>query len=67
MTRLLDKKKEASFYKKTVLILTHDLQPIIDFIRTNHFLPAGYTANAMFLTNDQSLKYKGQVKDCQIP
>lgn len=63
MTRLLDKKKEASFYKKTVLILTHDIQPIIDFIRTNHFLPAGYTANATFLTNDHGVIQEKEIEE----
>jgi ABC-type Mn2+/Zn2+ transport system ATPase subunit len=38
-----------SLYKKTIMMLTHDFQPVIDFIVNNK--PSGGTAKAWFLSN----------------
>ncbi len=50
--RLFDKNKE-SFYKKTVLMLTHDFEPIIDFIINNK--PTGGSVNANFIKNSNGI------------
>lgn len=51
--RLFDNKKN-SFRDKTVLMLTHDLQPIIDYIHGSFFKRFGLTTpvNAMWLQNE---------------
>lgn len=51
--RLFDNKK-VSFRDKTVLMLTHDLQPIIDYIHGSFFKRFGLTTpvNAMWLQNE---------------
>lgn len=54
MKRMFDSKK-PSFRGKTLLFLTHDLEPIIDFIHTNRFGEYGINAKAMFLTNEDGI------------
>mgnify|MGYP001625375663 CR=1 FL=1 len=51
--RLFDNKKN-SFRDKTVLMLTHDLQPIIDYIHGSFFKRFGLTTpvNAMWIQNE---------------
>ena len=46
----LNHPSKKSLYKKTVLMLTHDFQPVIDFIV--NLKPNGGSANAAFLRND---------------
>ena len=58
--RLFDNKQEISFREKTVLMLTHDLQPVIDYIHGGFFKRYG-------MTTDVSAKYivneKGSIKE----
>lgn len=50
--RLFDNKKD-SLKNKTVLMLTHDTQPLIDFVKVNFFKRHGLTTNVhvMFIEN----------------
>ncbi|MCF8019734.1 MAG: hypothetical protein K9L62_10020, partial [Vallitaleaceae bacterium] len=50
--RLFDKVK-PSFYRKSVLMLTHDFEPVIDFIVNNK--PTGGFVNANFLKNGNGI------------
>lgn len=50
--RLFDKVK-PSFYRKSVLMLTHDFEPVIDFIVNNK--PTGGFVNANFLKNNNGV------------
>ena len=54
--RLFDKKK-PSFRDKTVLMLTHDMQPIIDFVHGNFFQKFGLTTkvNAFLIQNNEGI------------
>jgi len=45
----MNQAKKKSFHKKTVLMLTHDFQPVIDFVVNNK--PNGETISAFFLKN----------------
>jgi ABC-type dipeptide/oligopeptide/nickel transport system ATPase component len=49
----LNKPTQKSFYKQTVLMLTHDFQPVIDFIVNNK--PNGGSSNAFFLKNKDGI------------
>lgn len=56
--RLFSAREDISFRNKTVLLLTHDSQPLLDYVRSN--LRAGYSIdtpiNASFLKNcDETL------------
>jgi energy-coupling factor transporter ATP-binding protein EcfA2 len=55
----LNHKTKKSLYKKTALMLTHDFQPVIDFIVNNK--PNGGSANAAFLRNEN-----GEIKETVI-
>jgi|688.fasta_scaffold73481_2 hypothetical protein len=46
----LNDPKRESLYKKTVLMLTHDFQPVIDFVVNSK--PTGGSTHAAFLRND---------------
>jgi len=52
VNRLFSSKRD-SFYGKTVLMLTHDLQPIIDFIKVNK--PTGASVSAYYLQNESGV------------
>lgn len=45
----INKSKKKSFYKKSVLMLTHDLQPVIDFVINNK--PSGDFVTSFFMQN----------------
>jgi ABC-type Mn2+/Zn2+ transport system ATPase subunit len=45
----LNDRNQKSLYKKTIMMLTHDFQPIIDFIVNNK--PSGGNVKAWFLSN----------------
>lgn len=45
----LNGQNQKSFYNKTVLMLTHDIQPIIDFIKNNK--PTGSYVKSFFMKN----------------
>ena len=53
--RLFDNQQEVTFRDKTVLLLTHDLQPIIDYIHGSFFKRYGLTTSvsAEYLENDK--------------
>ena len=53
--RMFDNKKEVTFREKTVLMLTHDLQPIIDYIHSGFFNRYGLktSVSAEYLENDK--------------
>lgn len=52
-------KSKRSFYKKTVLMLTHDFQPIIDFIIINK--PLGEFVKARFLRNNNGILFERNI------
>ena len=56
--------KRVSFNKKTVLMLTHDLQPIIDFVKVNK--PDGTSVSAYFLQNDSGVLSEKEISDADI-
>lgn len=63
--RLFDNKKD-SLSKRTVLMFTHDFQPIIDYLYNEIFIAYGIqtNVNAAFLTNEESiLKEQNIVKN----
>lgn len=50
--RLFEPKKSiTSFYGNTVLMLTHDLQPIIDYVKGDFLKQIGLAVNAEYLQN----------------
>lgn len=53
--RMFDNRQEVSFRDKTVLMLTHDLQPVIDYIHNRLFKKYGLTTKvgAEYLENDK--------------
>jgi ABC-type dipeptide/oligopeptide/nickel transport system ATPase subunit len=60
----LNNPSKKSLYKKTALMLTHDFQPVIDFIINSK--PHGGSANAAFLRNDGGEVIQTDIKDCDI-
>lgn len=60
--RLFDNKKE-SFKEKTVLLLTHDMQPLIDFVLLGMFGRFGLTTsvNAQYLYNKMGVIEEKQI------
>lgn len=63
MNRLFSSKRD-SFYGKTVLMLTHDLQPIIDFIKVNK--PTGASVSAYYLQNKSGVISEQEISDSDI-
>jgi ABC-type Mn2+/Zn2+ transport system ATPase subunit len=53
INRLFSNGQQDSFYKKTVLMLTHDFEPVIDFVINKK--PTGGYVNAMFIKNNNGL------------
>lgn len=53
--RMFDNQQEVTFRDKTVLMLTHDLQPVIDYIHGGFFKRYGLTTriSAEYLENDK--------------
>ena len=53
--RMFDNRQEVTFRDRTVLMLTHDLQPIIDYIHGGFFKRYGLTTSvsAEYLENDE--------------
>ena len=54
----------VSFRNKTVLMLTHDLQPIIDFIKVNK--PKGVSISAHYLQNKSGVISEQKISDVDI-
>lgn len=61
--RMFDNKQEVTFRDKTVLMLTHDMQPIIDYIHGDYFKVYGLTTkvSAEYLENTN-----GQIESKKI-
>jgi ABC-type dipeptide/oligopeptide/nickel transport system ATPase subunit len=53
-----------SFYKKTVLMLTHDFQPVIDFVVNNK--PNGENVSAYFLKNTEGVLSEIEITETDI-
>lgn len=53
INRLFANGQQDSFYKKTVLMLTHDFEPVIDFVINKK--PTGGYVNAKFIKNNNGL------------
>lgn len=56
--------KRRSFYKKTVLMLTHDLQPIIDYVINEK--PTGEYVSAHFLQNKAGVISELEISEADI-
>ena len=56
--------KKKSFYKKTVLMLTHDFQPIIDLVINNK--PSGEFISAHFLRNNLGVTSEQEISEKDI-
>ncbi len=63
ISRLFSSKRD-SFNEKTVLMLTHDMQPLIDFIKIHK--PAGTSVSAYFLQNDSGVLSEQEISDADI-
>jgi len=55
---------KKSLYRKTVLMLTHDFQPVIDFV-VNH-KPNGGSASAFFLRNQTGIVSETEIEGTDI-
>jgi energy-coupling factor transporter ATP-binding protein EcfA2 len=62
--RLFNKSSKKSFYGKTVLMLTHELQPIIDFIINNK--PNREFVSAHFLRNNAGVISQQEISETDI-
>lgn len=56
--------KKKSFYKKTVLMLTHDLQPVIDYVINDK--PTGEYVSAYFLQNKNGVISEQEITESDI-
>lgn len=65
--RLFDNQK-VSFRDKTVLMLTHDMQPIIDYVHGKFFARYGLTTrvSAVLIQNDNGLIQEQEIKDSDL-
>lgn len=57
---------EVSFRNKTVLLLTHDLQPVIDFVHVGLFKKDNITVVASYLKNDNGRIIELDINDCDL-
>jgi ABC-type dipeptide/oligopeptide/nickel transport system ATPase subunit len=57
-------KTKKTLYKKTALLLTHDFQPVIDFIINSK--PHGGSTNAAFLKNEGGLVTETAIQEADI-
>ena len=66
--RMFDNQQEVTFRDKTVLMLTHDLQPIIDYIHGGFFKRYGLTTNvsAEYLENDRGEIVSRRIVDSDL-
>lgn len=65
--RLFDNQK-PSFRDKTVLMLTHDMQPIIDYVHGKFFVRYGLTTkvSAVLIQNDNGLIQEQEIMDSDL-
>lgn len=63
--RMFDNKKEITFRDKTVLMLTHDLQPVIDYIHGSFFKTYGLTTpvRAYYISNEDGIIKEQAIED----
>ena len=66
--RMFDNRKDVSFRDKTVLMLTHDLQPVIDYIHGGFFTRYGLTTKvtAEYLENDKGKMVSQPITDTDL-
>lgn len=66
--RMFDNQQEVSFRDKTVLMLTHDLQPVIDYIHGGFFKRYGLTTKvtAEYLENDKGKIVSQPITDTDL-
>lgn len=62
--RLFDNQKEVSFRGRTVIMLTHELQPVIDYVYNDFFSRWGLVTpvNTMYLQNEDGKLYEWKIK-----
>ena len=58
------KNKKRSFYRKTVLMLTHDLEPVIDYVINEK--PTGAYVSACFLQNKGGVLSEVEISESDI-
>jgi len=63
ISRLFSSRK-PSFYRKTVLMLTHDLQPIIDYVINEK--PTGQNVSAYFMQNKAGVISELEISEADI-
>ena len=56
--------KRSSFYRKTVLMLTHDLQPVIDYVINDK--PTGKYMSAYFFQNKEGVITEQEISESDI-
>ena len=66
--RMFDNRQEVSFRDKTVLMLTHDLQPVIDYIHGGFFKRYGMTTKvtAEYIENDKGRIVSHPITDTDL-
>ena len=66
--RMFDNRQEVSFRDKTVLMLTHDLQPVIDYIHGGFFKRYGLTTKvtAEYIENDKGRIVSHPITDTDL-
>ena len=66
--RMFDNQQKITFRDKTVLMLTYDLQPIIDYIHGKIFKSYGLTTpvRADFISNENGLIKEQSIKDADL-
>lgn len=66
--RMFDNQQEVTFRDHTVLMLTHDLQPVIDYIHGGFFRRYGLTTkvSAEYLENDKGTIVSKPIKDTDL-
>ncbi|SFQ23452.1 hypothetical protein SAMN04487928_12543 [Butyrivibrio proteoclasticus] len=66
--RMFDNQQEVTFRDKTVLMLTHDLQPVIDYIHGSFFKAYGLTTpvRADFISNENGVIKEQAIEDIDL-
>lgn len=66
--RMFDNQQDVTFRDKTVLMLTHDLQPVIDYIHGSFFKAYGLTTpvRADFISNENGVIKEQAIEDIDL-
>lgn len=66
--RMFDNRQEVTFRDKTVLMLTHDLQPVIDYIHGGFFRKYGLTTrvSAEYIENNKGVIVSQPITDTDL-